>query len=69
MSDKEFIKKFQKLTLTTICRELGVNYYNISTGRAGYDTTRKVVLTIQEKLSELLYEKFEKEAEINKILD
>ena len=29
MSDREFIKKFQKITLAEICRELKVNYFNV----------------------------------------
>lgn len=68
MSDREFIKKFQKITLAEICRELKVNYFNVSGGRAGYDTTKKVVFTIQNKLEELLKEKQKNDKKIEDIL-
>ena len=54
MSDKEFIKQFQKITLAEICRELNTNYFNISGCRAGYTTTKLVAETIQKKLEDLL---------------
>ena len=54
MSDKDFIKQFQKITLAEICRELNTNYFNISGCRAGYATTKLVAETIQQKLENLL---------------
>lgn len=59
MSDKEFIKQFQKITLAEICRELNTNYFNISGCRAGYATTKLVAETIQNKLEDLLYQRYE----------
>lgn len=59
MSDKEFIKQFQKLTLAEICRELEINYFNISGCRAGYASTKLVAETIQAKLESLLYKRHE----------
>ena len=59
MSDKEFIKQFQKITLAEICRELNTNYFNISGCRAGYATTKLVAETIQKKLEELLHQRNE----------
>lgn len=59
MSDKEFIKQFQKLTLAEICRELEINYFNISGCRAGYASTKLVAETIQAKLESLLYKRYE----------
>lgn len=59
MSDKEFIKQFQKITLAEICRELNTNYFNISGCRAGYATTKLVAKTIQNKLEDLLYQRYE----------
>ena len=69
MSDREFIKKFQKITLAEICRELEVNYFNISGGRAGYETTQKVVVTIQKKLEDLLKQKKKADKKIKDILN
>lgn len=57
MSDKEFIKQFKKITITSVCKETGVNYHNIMCGRAGYDATKKVANNIAEKLVDLLNKK------------
>lgn len=69
MSDKEFIEKFRKITVAKVCRELEVNYYNVSGGRAGYDTTKKVAKTIQEKLNRLLREKNKYDKKVKEIID
>lgn len=54
MSDKEFINEYKKITITSICKETGVNYHNIMCGRAGYDATKKVAKAIADKLCDLL---------------
>lgn len=69
MTDKEFIEKFRKITIAEVCRELGVNYFNISGGRAGYDTTKKVVITIQDKLNALLREKKKYDKKVKEIIN
>ncbi len=54
MNDKEFINEHKKITITSICKETGVNYHNIMCGRAGYDATKKVAKAIADKLCDLL---------------
>lgn len=69
MSDKEFIKQFQKLTLAEICRELEINYFNISGCRAGYTSTKLVAETIQKKLEELLSLRYEHLKKMEDVLE
>ena len=69
MSDREFIKQFQKITLAEICRELNTNYFNISGCRAGYATTKLVAETIQKKLEELLHQRNEHARKIEDMLE
>ena len=69
MSDKEFIKQFQKITLAEICRELNTNYFNISGCRAGYTTTKLVAETIQKKLEDLLVRRNEHLKKIEDMLE
>ena len=54
MNDKEFIKSFKEITIKSICKEQNVNYYNIMSGRAGYDATSKVAKLIATKICNLL---------------
>lgn len=57
MTDKEFINEFKNITLANICRKLNVNYYNIMSGRAGYETTKKVADEIEKQIKLLLENK------------
>lgn len=59
MNDKDFIKEFKKISVKSICNEQKVNYYNVMSGRAGYDATRKVAKAIADKLCSLLNERNE----------
>lgn len=42
MSDYEFIKEFQKIKLSTICKKLKINDANISNGTTSDENFRKV---------------------------
>lgn len=63
MSDYSFIKEFQKIKLSTICKKLGINQSNILSGQTTDENYRKVkneiirellMLIIQSKGEELI---------------
>lgn len=69
MNDREFIKQFQKITVSNVCKELDVNYYNISSCRAGIGSTKKVADTIEKKLVDLLNQRDVKSKDIEELLN
>lgn len=63
MSDYSFIKEFQKIKLSTICKKFGINQSNILSGQTTDENYRKVkneiirellMLIIQSKGEELI---------------
>lgn len=63
MSDYSFIKEFQKIKLTSICKKLGINQSNILSGQTTDENYKKVkneiirellMLIIQSKGEELI---------------
>ena len=53
MSDIEFIKNFQKITLTRICKELKISRSNIITGRAKKEYINLVRRKIENEIAKL----------------
>lgn len=51
--DLDFIKRFQKITLSQICKDLRVDKPSIYRGTASADNIRKVRLEIEKRLDEL----------------
>lgn len=63
MNDYSFIKEFQKIKLTSICKKLGINQSNILSGQTTDENYKKVkneiirellMLIIQSKGEELI---------------
>lgn len=48
-----YIKKFNKITISSICKELNINRQNVMNGTASTENIKKVREAIQEKLNEL----------------
>ena len=60
--DLKYIKNFSKITVSSICRDLGINRQNLLNGRASTKNTKKVRKKIEEKLEhiEREFEEWEK---------
>lgn len=60
--DLKYIKDFSKITVSSICRDLGINRQNLLNGRASTKNTKKVRKKIEEKLKhiEREFEEWEK---------
>lgn len=56
MTDLEFIKKFSKITIKDICKELKVNSANLYNGKASKKNELKVALDIIKKVYRLIDE-------------
>lgn len=54
-NDLEFIKKFSKITITSICKDLKINRSNLLNGRTSKENTLKVKKEIIKRLKELKY--------------
>ena len=59
MNNKEFIEEFKNISIKSVCKEQNINYFNIMSGRAGYDATDKVANALADKLTDLLNKKTE----------
>ena len=49
-----YIKKFQKIKLTSICKDLKINIQNLYNGRVSADKILLVKLEIQKQLDDLV---------------
>ena len=54
MSEHEFIKKFTKITIKDICKDLNINPSNVTSGITSDDNLRKVKNEIIKRLAILL---------------
>ena len=54
MSEHEFIKKFTKITIKDICKDLNINPSNVTSGITSDDNLRKVKNEIIKRLASLL---------------
>ena len=54
MSDLEFIKAFQKIKLTDICKELGINYSNLYAGRTTNKNVARIKQNIIDRINKLM---------------
>lgn len=54
MSDLEFIKEFQKIKLTDICKELKIDYSNLYAGRTGKTNEKRVKEELIKRYNKLL---------------
>lgn len=52
--DVEWIKSFASITVTDICKELGINKNNLYTFKISAENTSKVRQEIEKKLREIL---------------
>lgn len=52
--DVEWIKNFSSITVSNICKELGINKSNLYTFKISAEKTSKVKEEIQKRLRELL---------------
>lgn len=53
MNDLEFIKNFQKITLTKICNDLKISRTNIVTGKGKKENFHKVRRCIENEIAKL----------------
>lgn len=53
MTDLEFIKEFNKITISLICRELGIDRGNLYNGRTTCENEHKVKRAIEDKIAKL----------------
>lgn len=51
--DLEFIRKFAKITIAGICKDLNINKSNVWRGTAKKDTIKKVADEIRKKYNNL----------------
>lgn len=51
--DLEYIKKFTKITITSICKDLKVDRTNLIKGNASAETTKKVKEELKKRIKEL----------------
>lgn len=54
MNDLDFIKAFQKIKLTDICKELKIDYSNLYAGRTGKVNEKRVKEELIKKYNKLL---------------
>ena len=54
MNDKEFIKRFNDISISNICKKLGYNSQNIYTGKASNDKILLVRNIIEYEIKKLL---------------
>lgn len=57
MEDLEFIKKFSKITISKICKELKINSSNLYSGKVSQEKLKLVRKRIESKVAELYIEK------------
>ena len=60
MTDYEFIKNFQKIKLTNICKRLGVNQSNVLSKQTTEENYKKIKNEINNELLELFKSDCEK---------
>ena len=51
--DLKFIKEFSKITIASICKELGVNKSNLWRGNASEEAVKKVREELERRIEEL----------------
>lgn len=56
MNDLEFIRKFNEITITEICKNLEYNSRNIYTGRTKKENIENVARVLEYKLRKLLFD-------------
>lgn len=56
MSDYEFIKRFSNIKMNRICKDLGFNSANLSTGKLSTENLRRVKNEIIKELLDLIVE-------------
>lgn len=54
MTDLDLIKKFREIQITKICKNVGVDYANLISGRASEEATNKVKEELVKLLNNLL---------------
>ena len=56
MKDLEYIKKFSKISITKVCKELGINRGNLLSGRTTPENIKKVRDELERKVSKIYLE-------------
>lgn len=59
MTDLEYIKKFNSIQITKICKKLNVDYANLISGRASKKNTEKVKKELESEFAKLYINKEE----------
>ena len=50
MSDLEYIKKFNSIQITKVCKKLGIDYSNLISGRSSKANEEKVKKELESEL-------------------
>lgn len=59
MNDLEYIKKFNSVQITKICKKLNIDYANLISGRSKKDNVKKVKKEIESEIAKLYINKEE----------
>lgn len=59
MSDLEYIKGFNKVQITKICKKLNIDYANLISGRSKKENVKKVKKEIESEIAKLYINKEE----------
>ena len=53
MDDLEFIQKFSKIKVASICKKLNISRQNVYTGRTSKENLKKIRKTIESEFAKL----------------
>lgn len=59
MNDLDYIKKFNSVQITKICKKLNIDYANLISGRSKKDNVKKVKKEIESEIAKLYINKEE----------
>lgn len=59
MSDLEYIKKFNSIQITKVCKKLGIDYSNLISGRSSKANEEKVKKELESEFAKLYIKKEE----------
>ena len=63
MSDLDYIKKFNSIQITKVCKKLGIDYANLISGRSSSENEEKVRKELEYEFAKLYIDKIIKEVE------
>lgn len=56
MNDLEFIKRFNNITITDICKGLGINQKNVYSGKTTKENLNKVKNELEYEIRKLIFD-------------